>query len=248
MHYDYFECTNCLTLVTPPDSGSKVLDEYRNSAHESTLESHFAAATYAQLVQKHLTHAPDAVLDIGCSDGAFLIAMANRGSRVLEGIEPSEAAAKLVTDTRVKVHLHGFESYGTTRRFNLVTIFQTIEHLVDPHTTLKRARLLCTDDGHLMIVCHDRLSVVNRILGTRSPIFDLEHLQIFSQDGLRKLLSTCGFEIQLMQRFTNRYPLSYAMRLAGIEVSRQSFATRLTVPVPAGNIFVIAKSNRRQEA
>ena len=242
MHYDYFECNNCKTLSSPRDAAVGLLGRYGESAHESELESRFAAATYVNLVKKHLPTFPASVLDIGCSDGAFLSAMADAGASHLEGVEPSRIAAALATDPRLTIHVKGFEDFSSQSRFDLITIFQTIEHLADPHATLNRARDLCSERGHVMIVCHDRLSAVNRLLQKRSPIFDLEHLQIFTQAGLRAFFDSQGFQIRMMRRFTNKYSLSYVLRLAGIQVAPNSAATRLVVPVPAGNVVLFAQS------
>ena len=44
-----------------------------------------------------------------------------------------------------------------------------------------------------MIVCHDRRAPLNRALGARSPIMDIEHLQLFSQASARALLERTGF-------------------------------------------------------
>ena len=241
MHYDYFECSDCKTLSSPRDAAVGLLERYGESAHESELESRFAATTYVNLIKKHLPNFPASVLDIGCSDGAFLSAMADAGASHLEGVEPSRIAAAMATDPRVTIHVKGFEEFSSQTRFDLVTIFQTIEHLADPHATLNRARALCSERGHVMIVCHDRLSAVNRLLQKRSPIFDLEHLQIFTQAGLQAFFGSQGFQVRMMRRFTNKYSLSYVLRLAGIDVAPDSVATRLVVPVPAGNVVLFAQ-------
>jgi 2-polyprenyl-3-methyl-5-hydroxy-6-metoxy-1,4-benzoquinol methylase len=157
-----------------------LLEWYSESAHESELESQFAAATYVNLIKEHLPNFPASVLDVGCSDGAILSAMADAGASHLEGVEPSWIVAAMSTDPKVTIHVKGFEEFSSQTRFDLFTIFQTIEHIADPHATLNGARALCSERGHVMIVCHDRLSAVNRLLRKRSPIFDLEHLQIFT--------------------------------------------------------------------
>ena len=246
LHYDYLECANCRTLVTMPDEGVSVTENYRNALHESTLESHYAASTYTRLIREHISESPASVLDVGCSDGAFLSAMADFGSKHLEGIEPSERAAGQSSDSRIIIHNKGFEEYETNRQFQLVSILQTIEHLSNPRDTLIKARDLCSPEGYLVVICHDRLSVLNRLLGTHSPIFDIEHLQIFTQNGLRLLLEGLGYRILVLRRFTNRYPLTYVLRLLGFEPRRRSIMERISMPVPAGNLLLIAQPTSHQ--
>jgi hypothetical protein len=45
----------------------------------------------------------------------------------------------------------------------------------------------------------------------------------------------------MMRRFTKKSSLSFVLRLAGIEVSTDSVATRLIVLVPAGNVVLFAQ-------
>ena len=97
-----------------------------------------------------------------------------------------------------------------------------------------------------MIVCHDRRAPLNRALGERSPIMDIEHLQLFSQASVRALLERTGFGDIGVRRFTNRYPLHYWLKLAPVPEPREAgarrrrasrpAALRLAVPLPVGNL------------
>ena len=69
----------------------------------------------------------------------------------------------------------------------------TIEHVPDPAQLCRDALDLLAPGGALMLVCHDRRAPLNRALGTRSPIMDIEHLQLFSQASARALLERTGF-------------------------------------------------------
>jgi hypothetical protein len=62
-------------------------------------------------------------------------------------------------------------------------------------------------------VAHDYRAMVNRLLGKRSPIIDIEHLQLFSRPSLKRLLTDAGFENVSIGTFKNRYPLHYWNRL-----------------------------------
>ena len=63
------------------------------------------------------------------------------------------------------------------------------------------------------VVVHDRRAALNRLLGTRSPIVDVEHLQLFCPPSLRALLEGAGYRDVSVSPITNTYPLSYWARL-----------------------------------
>ena len=67
-----------------------------------------------------------------------------------------------------------------------------------------------------MTVSHNYRHWLMRLLGARSPIIDIEHLQVFSPASLRTALERAGFKDAQIRPFANRYPLHYWVRLAPI--------------------------------
>ena len=57
----------------------------------------------------------------------------------------------------------------------------TMEHVRDPKDITLDAYDLLSNGGAVSFVVHDRRYLGYRILGKKSPIIDLEHLQIFSK-------------------------------------------------------------------
>ncbi|HEV8247165.1 MAG TPA: hypothetical protein VGP93_15415, partial [Polyangiaceae bacterium] len=103
--------------------------------------------------------------------------------------------------------------------------------------------------GALFLVCHNRRALLTRALGLKSPIFDLEHLQLFSPQSLRALLSRAGFSRVSVHRVVNRFPVDYWARLSplpgrlkprALSFLRSSGLGRLTLAAPVGNVAVIA--------
>lgn len=240
MHYDYYECPECAMLFTSGVDTSSLIDSYESAPLDASLESRFAAKTYGRLVIDTLRRVPYSVLDVGCGDGAFLSLMGDFGSQVIHGVEPSRDAASQCLDPRVEFKSATLDNLEPSLKYDAVCLFQTIEHVQDPKNLIRQLATRMKADGSLFVICHDRLSPVNRVLGSRSPIFDIEHLQIFTTAGIRLLVETCGLQVTTLQRFTNRYPLSYAMRLALPAFGAPAWTTKISVPVPAGNLFLRA--------
>ena len=76
------------------------------------------------------------------------------------------------------------------------------------------AKRLLKPGGVFLAVTHNRLGLVNRLLGRRSPIWDVEHLQLFCPSTLARLLAKAGFEHVRVVPFANTYPLRYWLKLA----------------------------------
>ncbi|MCR4296144.1 MAG: class I SAM-dependent methyltransferase, partial [Elusimicrobia bacterium] len=132
-------------------------------------------------------------------------------------------------------------------RFRLVTCFQTLEHLHDPLRFCADALSLLKPGGAFLAVCHDRLALSARLLGRRSPIYDVEHLQLFSPAALVRLLEKAGFSGVRVRPIFNRYPLHYWLKLSPLPAPlkaafsgrfKRSALGRLPVSVPAGNMAV----------
>jgi SAM-dependent methyltransferase len=97
--------------------------------------------------------------------------------------------------------------------FDLICCFMTMEHVRDPQAIAGAAFRLLRPGGAFVTVTHDYQGAVNRLLGKRSPIIDIEHLQLFSKPSLMRLFETRGFESVTTRGFVNRYPLQYWTKL-----------------------------------
>jgi SAM-dependent methyltransferase len=172
----------------------------------------------------------------------------------LAGVEPSGAAlAGAPEDLRELIRPGVFRAEEfEAGRFRLITAFQTLEHLSDPLGFCRAAHGLLRDGGALAVVCHDRRAPPNRLLGRRSPIFDLEHLQLYSRGSLRVLLERAGFERIEVRRIVNRYPLrAWARYLPLPERAKRRVLTALdgpaggvAIPMPVGNVAAIGYRGR----
>jgi hypothetical protein len=78
-------------------------------------------------------------------------------------------------------------------------------------------------------VTHDYRSAVNRLLGKRSPIIDIEHMQLFSAASVRRLFEEAGYERVDVNAFVNRYRANYWLRLAPLPARLKSGISRLLV-------------------
>jgi SAM-dependent methyltransferase len=253
MHHRLMECASCDVLYASPIPSVESLNEaYHDAGYDSGLESRYAAATYGQILNRIVGKLPDlrGAVDIGAGDGAFLDQLTHAGFGTIVGFEPSAAPRAVASETiRRHIRPEPFASdFLPEDGFTLVSCLQTIEHVSDPLSLCREAARILAPGGAMMIVCHDRRALSARLPNRSSPIFDIEHLQLFSRKSVRMLLSRAGFDRITVARFRNRYPLGYWMRLvpmpfrASRRLERSQFKARLSqipVSVNAGNIFAV---------
>ena len=89
----------------------------------------------------------------------------------------------------------------------------TMEHVLDPYEIASSAYNLLSSGGVFITVTHDYRSIVNRVLNTKSPIIDIEHMQLFSDKSIRELMKVCGYSKVENTSFKNNYAISYWIRL-----------------------------------
>ena len=250
MHHCLFECQSCRSLYSENlPQEEELLKGYEDALFDSKTEANFAALTYVNYLNNFESLENQRVLDIGCGDGAFLEKVLSFGAKTVQGIEPSYLAAKSEQQLEVPIKIQPIENCQFVEEFDLVTCFQTLEHVRDPSKVLAIMFSAIVDGGYLAIISHDRFSIVNRILGRKSPIFDIEHLQIFSKKGLENLMRRNRVKIVLSCRIINRYPISYWLRslplpvsiLRIVEKNKEKFVLNIPVSLGVGNHLVIGQ-------
>jgi SAM-dependent methyltransferase len=255
MHSRMVECAGCGMLYANPVLRQEALAEaYKDAAFDSGTESRLAAVTYRAILEPHLATLPcrNRALDIGAGDGAFLEELLALGFQNVAGVEPSEApiaAAKATVRGYLKCGIFAAEQFAAAS-LDLITCFQVIEHVWDPVKIASDAYALLKPGGLFVIVAHDRRAFSARVMGTKSPIFDIEHLQLFDRSTGAALLRTAGFESIVISSLRNRYPINYWIKLfpfpktakAAVSwMARVSQIGNFLVSLPAGNLAVVGR-------
>ena len=240
-----------------PDPPVESLDDaYHDAAYDSTLEASYAAATYRTLLDRIVLRDLRSAVDIGAGDGAFLEQLLHAGFDRVVGFEPSAAPRSVAPqDVRAYIRPEPFTPHLLPEdTFTLVSCLQTIEHVPDPLGLCREAARILAPDGAMMIVCHDRRAISARLPNRASPIFDIEHLQLFSPKSIRTLLTRAGFDRITVARFRNRYPVGYWLRLAPMpsHVSRplerllvRMRVSQVPLSVNAGNLVAVGHKQNR---
>ena len=250
MHYRLLLCTLCdLIYASPVPELSWLVNAYEEAAYDSGEEASFAAGTYATLLPQILRLIPDAqrALDIGTGSGAFLEELLKANFGEVIGVEPSQAPIKAAKENiRPLIRQDVFRASDfESESFSLITCFQTLEHLYDPLCFIKDVADLLKPGGVFYCVIHDHRALSARILGLKSPIFDIEHLQLFSQGSICELLRKNDFEALEVKGIWNVYPVNYWLKLFPLpkpikKILLNVFRNkRYPIAMPAGNLACI---------
>jgi SAM-dependent methyltransferase len=136
------------------------------------------------------------VLDIGSGYGFFRVALGEAGYEH-EGLEVSEFAR------RVAAHSYGLSTHPGTldehweaweSRYDAVTLFDLIEHLVDPESLLARVAHILRPGGVLGVKTPNLDCPEARVFGPHYHSLKREHLAFFSADSLTAMAREAGLE------------------------------------------------------
>lgn len=253
MHYRLVWCLRCdLIYANPAPTQDTLANAYQKADFNSSEESHFASRVYGSLLAEIIDKLSDldGAMDIGTGDGAFLEQLLARGFTGVVGVEPSESpimAARPDIRPLIKRGVFNPQDFKPGS-FSLITCFQTLEHIYNPLEICETFYRLLKNGGAVFLICHNFRSYSAKLLGMKSPIFDVEHMQLFSPKSVRATLEKCGFRVIQVKVIANTYPLRYWVKLfpfresfkaACLSALNKTGLGSLPVPVFAGNIAVI---------
>lgn len=136
------------------------------------------------------------LLDVGCAAGFFLEVAKENGWDVC-GVEISEYASNYARERGLNVFTGDLtETTLPDEYFDVITMWEVIANLTDPHRNLIEAHRILKKDGLIIISTGDISSIFAKFRGINWQILSPGgHLYYFSSETLRKMLEITGFNI-----------------------------------------------------
>jgi SAM-dependent methyltransferase len=165
------------------------------------------------------------LLDVGSATGHFLAASRARGFDV-EGVEFSAWAAEQARrELGVPVTVGEVGDLNATPRFDVVTMWHSLEHTRDPSAALRAVHGLLRHGGAVVIELphyrsYDAARCGAKWEGWRIPY----HLWHFTPRSLGALLTRSGFRVRTVQRTPSRYVAARMKRIPIIGWARKLIA------------------------
>ncbi|MBB1282928.1 class I SAM-dependent methyltransferase [Flavisolibacter sp. BT320] len=134
-------------------------------------------------------------LDIGCASGYCLEVFQEKGWYA-HGVELDHTLAKELRQKGFTVYDSPLLQLGNIGKFNIVTMFDVIEHLTDLHENVSILNQLVEDNGIVVLVTPNYSSWQRLLFQKRWFQFKpVEHINYFTIHSLRKLVEANGFKI-----------------------------------------------------
>ncbi len=254
-HPQIVQCNNCGHVYANPRwLGSELLEAYgavedetyvvERSGREKTFARHLNA------IEKFKGPASGRqLLDVGAYVGIFVEVACMQGWQAI-GVEPSDWASRNALARGIPViqgTLEATELGG--RQFDVVTMWDVIEHVDDPSTELAKCYDLLKPGGMIVLHTMDVDSLTARLMGQRWPWLMDMHVHYFSRKSMRLFLEKNHFEI-MWEGTQGRYlSLRYLVsRIAGLSLFigkvvgnlvRFARIGEVLVPVNLGDLFTV---------
>jgi len=234
-------CRSCgLVYANPRDAGLKRL--YEQVVDDEYLESwHDRARTFRNHIRilESFKKEKGRLLDIGCYGGIFLDEAKKHGYDI-SGIEPSRWAAELAAGkTGARVVCGGWDDASLpSDYFDIVTIWDVIEHLEDPSACLRQVQMWLKPGGIVAITTHDIGSLFARIMGKRYPWLMRFHLYHFEPKTLSAMLAKNGLETISARCYVKRFFLKYILGRIGFSL-RNILFEKVAIPLNSGDMFMM---------
>ena len=251
-HGDILECLECglVAIKNIPEHNElkQIYEQVIDPLYIEEKENRYL--TFSKVikdVQKYTIRGK--LLDIGCYCGYFLDIARDVGFEV-QGLELSKWASDQTSERGHVVHTNTLSNLDLEDHFDLITMWDVIEHFSDPRAELKEINRLLIRDGYLFLSTINVRSIVARLMGQRWPWFMDMHIYYFDPNTINRILKEEGFRVLAIKNYTHYISSNYFIKkLAHISHSAeevlkafQSLVGEFQIPFNLGdNMMVVAK-------
>lgn len=201
-HYRIVQCRQCGFVYANPHADPKdVLRAYEEVVDPLYLQEREGRVhTFRHHLRdlQKITGVPNGrkLLDVGAYVGVF-VEVAREFGWEAEGIEPSTWAVAHARERGlpVKQGTLGDANFPDSS-FDVITLWDVIEHFADPLGELQHAFRLLKPGGIVVVHTIDIGSVTAKLMGARWPFLMEMHVMFFSRATLRTMLEKAGFTFE----------------------------------------------------
>ncbi len=229
-------CRSCsLVFVNPRPSPQLILRSYADSEDPTFVaQNDERIKTFGRTINHVLGRMGKRsgegmrLLDVGSAGGAFLVAARDVGFEAL-GVEPSRWMADFGRRTYGLNIQAGILRPGMfpSDSFHVVTLWDVIEHVPNPHELLELVHHVLKPDGWLVVNFPDIGTVAARMLGARWPFWLSVHLLYYTRVTMERQLTCAGFASESYEPFWQTLQLGYVLTRAAAYVRPAALVSRV---------------------
>lgn len=254
------ECKNgFLSTLSGQDAGTRVAKEaqaaYQEVVDETYIENlPYRYETYGRFTTEYRTYFEGkSVLEVGSYYGAFAESARNLATRYV-GLEPSKHACAFLKERHPDLEiingpvesLEGKADFFAA--FDVIALFDVIEHVADPVKTLESLRKFLKPGGKILFSTINIESSFSLALGPWWPWYMDMHLYYFSDRGYHTMLHRSGYFMREHEHFPYRVSLSYFLAKVGSilgvpKIAKLLPGSKITLPIMLGDTVLIIGEN-----
>ena len=228
-------CRTCGLVYLPrtPDLPRRIAELYEGNYLTGAEFGDYASqhVTFARNFRAYLRRMQRAgatggrLLEVGCAYGFFLEQA--QASFEVTGIDVNEAAIAAARSLGVPAICGDFLAFAPDAPYDVVCLWDTVEHLLEPRAYLDKARAVLRDGGWLFLTTGDIGSAVARLRGPRwRMIHPPSHVNYFSRRSISGLLAQTGFEVRSIAPIGTSRDLRNVLHLLSL-LSRRALVRRM---------------------
>lgn len=264
-----YKCKACsFIFIWPQPTEKEIEDIYKESYYkswgvfrgrekpETARLKKAAGVQYLEKIKHYCNQGK--LLDIGCAFGYFM-EMAQEYNFDVYGVELSHFSSTIAKNKFGPKVFEGklWDSKFPNGNFDVITMFDLIEHISDPLEFMKEVRRIIKTGKFVAITTPDTGSFSYKILGYRNWFhWKFEHLGYFNKKSIEELGRLAGFSIlenkrayktisfQYLYHQFHIFPHSLFTPIVKIfgKIIPKSMKNKMFT-IPGGEIFVILKAN-----
>jgi 2-polyprenyl-3-methyl-5-hydroxy-6-metoxy-1,4-benzoquinol methylase len=260
---DIYFCPECkngfLSSLAHSHSTSGVAEEAKTAYEEVVDHTYIENLPYRYDTYRRFTERyrdileGKSVLEIGSYYGAFAES-ARKIAGSYTGVELSRHACAFLKAKHPDLNIiHGsVESLEGNpefdKKFDVIAMFDVIEHVADPIKTLSSLRGFLKPGGKILFSTINIESSFSMLLGPWWPWFMDMHLYYFSDRGYHTMLHRSGYFMKNHHHFPYRVSLEYFLTKVGSMIGIKNLSrifpqTDMTIPIKLGDTVLIIGEN-----
>jgi len=245
LHYRIVKCSQCgLVFSDPILNQNQISHLYNQSFFTYQDRVNDLAKTYGYYLKRLENYQvnKDKLLEIGCGNGFFLEEAKRQGYQSVCGVEPSADAihqAPLSIRRQIK-HAVFNQKIFAKNSFDVISFFQTFDHIGDPNQFLKDCYYCLKPGGLILAINHNVDSLQSKILKEHSPIIDIEHTYLYNLKTIRLIFQKNKFQVIKTGSTFNIYPVNYIFHLLSLPKGLMP-KIGLKLKIKLGNLMLVGK-------
>ncbi len=204
--FTYVKCLECgMLYINPQLDEDKIRAQYRSlpsqnywiEVLQTERQLKYDTKKFRGALEDMMMFAePGKLLDIGCNLGIFLDLARKKGWDA-HGVELNEKA-RAVAEKKFGLDIYGKpleELDLEPESFDVITLWEVLEHLTNPRDILEQAHRLLKPNGMIVILVPNCDSLAIRMMHGKTAAFGWGHLWYFTPASLETLLNQYGFKV-----------------------------------------------------